>query len=181
MRILFIEDNDYKREVVVENVFTQIALGEDSSHQFKEDIHNIDSLASEMVAFANASGGIIFIGVTDQGTAIGVPTESLSRINQLISQAASQHVRSPLSVRTENMVTKEGRIVIAVSIPDGIDKPYFDKNGIIWLKCGADKRRIHSKEELRRLFQAAEQFHADEMPTQATIEQLDRLRYKDFL
>ncbi len=22
---------------------------------------------------------------------------------------------------------------------DGMDKPYFDKNSVIWLKCGADK------------------------------------------
>ncbi len=34
----------------------------------------------------------------------------------------------------------------------GLDKPYFDKNGAIWLKSGSDKRRVNSKEELRRLF-----------------------------
>lgn len=29
-----------------------------------------------------------------------------------------------------------------------LDKPYFDRNGVIWLKSGADKRRMNSKEEL---------------------------------
>ncbi|MCK5724963.1 MAG: HTH domain-containing protein, partial [Gammaproteobacteria bacterium] len=72
-------------------------------------------------------------------------------------------------------------IVIVLTVPKGIDKPYFDKNGVIWLKCGADKRRVNSKEELRRVFQSVDQFHADELPTKAGIEKLDKLRFRDFL
>lgn len=33
------------------------ASGEDSTRQFKVDVRNGDSLASEMVAFANSDGG----------------------------------------------------------------------------------------------------------------------------
>jgi ATP-dependent DNA helicase RecG len=76
---------------------------------------------------------------------------------------------------------KNGRIVIVLTVPKGIDKPYFDKNGVIWLKAGADKRRVNSKEELRRLFQFTNQFHADELPTKAGIDKLDKLRFRDFL
>jgi len=68
-----------------------------------------------------------------------------------------------------------------ITVPKGIDKPYFDRNGIIWLKSGSDKRRVNSKEELRRLFQMSDQFHADELPTQAGLEVLDKLRLRDFL
>jgi ATP-dependent DNA helicase RecG len=79
------------------------------------------------------------------------------------------------------VVVEKGRVVIVLTVPKGIDKPYFDKNGVIWLKVGADKRRVNSKEELRRLFQFTEQFHADELPTKAGIEKLDKLRFRDFL
>lgn len=79
------------------------------------------------------------------------------------------------------MALENGRIVIILRVPKGLDKPYFDKNGVIWLKCGADKRRINSKEELRRFFQITDQFHADELPTKAGIDQLDRIRFRDFL
>jgi len=72
-------------------------------------------------------------------------------------------------------------LVIALTVPRGIDKPYFDRNGVIWLKSAADKRRVNSKEELRRLFQSVDQFHADELPTKAGIDKLDRLRFRDFL
>ena len=163
------------------DLLAQIALGEDSSRQFKADVRNADSLAAEMAAFANTNGGTIFIGVADDGTTPGLSGEDVTRVNQLISNSASQLVRSPLAVQTENLAMANDRIVIVLSVPKGIDKPYFDKNGVIWLKAGADKRRVNSKEELRRLFQFSNQFHADELPTKAGIDKLDKLRFRDFL
>jgi len=95
--------------------------------------------------------------------------------------ASSHLVRSPVTVQTQNVALENNRVVIILTIPKGIDKPYFDKNGVIWLKTGADKRRINSKEELGRLFQISDQFYADELPTKAGIDKLDKLRFRDFL
>jgi len=164
-----------------EDLHSHIALGEDSMRQFKADVRNAESLAAEMAAFANSDGGTIFIGVADDGSMPGLDATDVARLNQLISNAASQLVRSPLTVRTENVPLESGRVVIVLTVPKGIDKPYFDKNGVIWLKTGADKRRVSSKEELRRLFQLSHQFHADELPTRAGIDKLDKLRFRDFL
>lgn len=158
-----------------------LALGEDSSRQFKVDVRDAESLASEMAAFANCDGGVLYIGVADDGSTPGLAKSDVARINQIISNAASQMVRSPLSVQTRNLALRKGRVVVEVTVPKGIDKPYFDKNGVIWLKVGSDKRRVNSKEELRRLFQMSAQFHADELPTKAGIERLDKLRLRDFL
>lgn len=159
----------------------QIALGEDSRRQFKRDVTNSDSLAAEMASFANCDGGAIFLGVADDGSLPGLDRADVKRINQLIGNAASQHVRSPLTVQTENVAVAKGRVVIVLTVPKGQDRPYFDRNGVIWLKSGADKRRVNSKEELRRLFQSVDQFHADELPTRAGIDKLDKLRFRDFL
>ncbi|MFZ1598454.1 MAG: RNA-binding domain-containing protein, partial [Anaerolineae bacterium] len=160
---------------------SQAALGEDSRRQFKRDVTNADSLAAEMAAFANSEGGVIYLGVADDGSLPGLSRADVARINQLISNTASQHIRSPITVLTENLELDSNRLVIVLTVPKGIDKPYFDRNGVIWLKSGADKRRINSKEELRRLFQSVDQFHADELPTKAGIDKLDRLRFRDFL
>ena len=167
--------------MILQSLLSQIALGEDSTRQFKADVKNAESLASEMAAFANTNGGTIFIGVGDDGSTPGLSGQDVTRINQLISNAASQLVRSPLAVQTENVLLENGRLAIMLTVPKGIDKPYFDKNGVIWLKAGADKRRVNSKEELRRLFQFTNQFHADELPTKAGVDKLDKLRFRDFL
>jgi ATP-dependent DNA helicase RecG len=136
---------------------SEIALGEDSTRQFKTDIKNPDSLAAEMAPFANSDGGLLYIGVADDGSTPGLSKKDVARVNQLISNVASQNIRSPLTVSTENIALENGRLIIALKIPKGIDKPYFDKNGVIWLKTGSDKRRVNSKEELRRLFQVSDQ------------------------
>lgn len=160
---------------------SQIALGEDSKRQFKRNMTNVDALAAEMAAFSNSEGGVIYLGVEDDGSLTGLSFEEVARLNQLISNAASQHIRSPITVQTENIALDNGRLVIALTIPKGLDKPYFDRNGVIWLKTGADKRRVHSKEELRRLFQSVDLLHADETPTTAQLDALDRYSFAEFL
>ncbi len=84
----------------------QAAAGEDSTRQFKSRIDNADSLAAEMAAFANANGGVIFIGVQDDGTLSGITSRELHDANQLIGNAASQHVRSRLWCRRRTFFLK---------------------------------------------------------------------------
>lgn len=162
-------------------LLADIKAGEDGTRQFKVDVQSPDSLAAEMVAFANADGGTILIGVADNRTVPGLACDDVARINQLIANVASQSVRSPIAVQTRNIPLSSGRIVVALKVPKGLDKPYFDRSGVIWLKSGADKRRLNSKEELRRLFQMSDQFHADALPTPATPSELDMPRLRAFL
>ena len=105
--------------MIPDDLLSQIALGEDSHRQFKQNITNVDSLAAEMAAFAKAEGGIIFLGVADDGSIPGLTSADLSRINQIISNAASQHIKSPLTVETENIATGDDRGVIVLTIPKG--------------------------------------------------------------
>ncbi len=167
--------------MTVQELNDLIARGEDSSLQFKEDVNNSTSLAGEIVAFSNASGGRILIGVADDGSVPGLELQDVRRINQLISNTASQNVRSPVTVQTENIPLGQGKTVIVLSIPDGIDKPYFDNTGVIWIKSGSDKRRINSAEELRRLFQSVEQVHADKVPTSVGVASLDAGLFRSFM
>lgn len=39
----------------------------------------------------------------------------------------------------------------------------MDNSGVIWLKSGADKRRVTSREEVQRIFQASNLIHGDEV------------------
>ena len=164
----------------IEELIQNIAKGEDSENQFKADISNPDALAAEIVSFLNARGGTIYLGVSDSGNAVGLSIEDVRRLNQMISNVASQNIRNPVSVTTENVMLPNNRIVMVLHIPEGGDKPYFDRNGAIWLKEGADKRRAVSREEIRRFFEASMQIHADEQPMRATIERLDAVRFKSF-
>ncbi|MGH7180188.1 MAG: AlbA family DNA-binding domain-containing protein, partial [Tepidisphaeraceae bacterium] len=77
---------------------SQIALGEDSRRQFTQDVTNPDALAAEMSAFSNSEGGVILLGVADDGSLPGLTRADVTRLNQMIGNAASQHIRSPITV-----------------------------------------------------------------------------------
>lgn len=138
-----------------------IQRGEDSRHQFKKNIDNQDSLASEMVAFSNTEGGQLFIGVNDDGTIAGLTSADVRRLNLMISNVSSQLINPAINTITENFEFEKG-LVMLVTVPDGISKPYMDKNGTIWIKSGSDKRRATSREEIQRIFQKEGIIHADE-------------------
>ncbi|PZP60758.1 MAG: transcriptional regulator, partial [Delftia acidovorans] len=65
-----------------------LARGEDSRHQFKRDETNSDSIAAELAAFANSGGGLLLLGVDDNGKVTGLDAANVRRLNQLISNAA---------------------------------------------------------------------------------------------
>ena len=85
-----------------------LASGEDSRHQFKRDETNADSIAAELAAFANSGGGLLLLGVDDSGKVSGLDAANVRRLNQLISNAASQNVRPPVHPTTENIQTAQG-------------------------------------------------------------------------
>jgi ATP-dependent DNA helicase RecG len=154
-------------------LFTLLAQGEDSQHQFKKNVNNAESLGAEMVAFSNGKGGQIFIGVEDNGNISGLTVDDIARLNQLISNAASQNVRPAINPTTQNMMTDNG-LVLIIEVPSGINKPYQDNTGVFWVKSGSDKRKATSREEIQRLFQSSGLVHADESPANGlTIADLD--------
>jgi len=157
-----------------------VARDEDSNNQFKGNFTNGDSVAAELVAFSNSSGGRIFIGISNDGSFSGLDRSDMGRLNQLISNAASQLVRPPINPQTENISTPSG-LVMVVNVSQGVSKPYMDKNGAIWVKCGADKRRATSREEIQRMYQSAGLIHGDEIPAgNMTVADLDIDYFKNF-
>ena len=158
-----------------------ISRGEDSRNQFKENIHNELSLAQEMVAFSNSRGGRIFVGVDDSWSVGGLTADDVRRLDTLISNAASQCVRPAINPQTENIAHPDG-LVSVIAVPEGMAKPYMDKNGAIWVKSGSAKRKATSREEIQRMFQAAGLIHGDTTPANGlTVSDIDRAYFDDFV
>ena len=157
-----------------------LARGEDSRHQFKENISNVDSLAAELVAFANSGGGLLIVGANDAGEVQGLTAADISRLNQLLSNAASQSVRPPVNPISLNVQTAQGLLMV-IQAPNGLNRPYTDNQGRIWVKSGADKRHVTAREEMQRLFQQAGLIYADEVPVaQATVADIDHRAFGEY-
>lgn len=157
-----------------------LAQGEDSRHQFKRDFNNVDALAAELVAFANTAGGYLLIGVDDSGAVEGLASADIARLNQLLSNAASQNVRPAINPLSCNLQTEHG-LVMVVTVEQGLNKPYVDNQGRIWVKSSADKRRVTAREELQRLFQQAGLVCADAVPvTGSSVADIDAKAFGEY-
>jgi ATP-dependent DNA helicase RecG len=108
-----------------------LSEGESYKTEFKESADK--SLASEVCAFANASGGRIFIGIDDNGNIVGTDTSNIarSRIQDTINQ-----VEPRLTV--DIAVYKN---IIVITIPEGINKPYSCSKGF-YLRSGPNSQKL---------------------------------------
>jgi ATP-dependent DNA helicase RecG len=149
-----------------------IGSGETSRVQFKKILDNQDGFAAEMIAMSNSKGGIILVGVQDKtGEIVGLDYPSLQDASNRIATIANELVKPLIYITTEVVIidTKpyEKRVLI-VYIEEGINKPYKDRNGTIWIKQGSDKRRVTDNNEIMRLFQQSGNLLADEMEVHGT-------------
>ena len=157
-----------------------IDRGEDSQHQFKEMFSSPDALSSELVAMSNSLGGMIIVGVQDNGNVLGLSTDNIRQLNNLLSNVASEGIKPAINPITEIVKLNDRKLMI-ISVAKGLNKPYQDKNGIIWIKVGADKRKATSREELQRIFQNSGMIHADIMPAEGlSVEDIDMPYFEKF-
>jgi len=91
-----------------------IALGEGFTTEFKRA--GTSNLGREICAFANATGGVILIGVTDAGEIIGVCSHNRLK-SEVLSIARS--AEPPIAVEVESVGG-----VLCVTVPDQHSKPY---------------------------------------------------------
>ena len=140
-----------------------IKCGETGKVQFKRTFDNQDKIAAEMIAMSNAKGGMIIFGVDDKtGNAIGLDYSSLQTIGNKVATIANELVKPQVYITTEVISIEQQKLLI-VHIDEGIAKPYKDNNGTIWMKQGADKRRVTDNDEIMRLFQQSGKAFVDEM------------------
>lgn len=156
------------------------ARGEDSKHQFKVEATNATALAQEIVAFANSGGGQIFVGIADDGTAHELNAAQVGTLNQLVANASTTCVRPSINVTSENVSVGSG-VVVVVTVPDGLGKPYQDHSGAFWVKNGSDKRKVTAREEIQRMFQNAQLVHGDDVRVPGTsIADVDLEVFREF-
>lgn len=132
-----------------------IALGEGFTTEFKQSMPS--DLGREICAFANATGGVILIGVDDRGTVVGVRDH-----NRLKSQVQStaRSVDPPVAV----VVESEGD-VLCVTVPEQHSKPY-SFSGRFFIREGATCQQL-SRDEIREFFFREGLILLDETPCNA--------------
>ena len=143
--------------------FKELCLcGETTRVQFKREFTSQKEIAKEIIAFANSQGGLILFGVEDKtGNLVGLSYEQIQQISRDLANTAQEQVRPIVYIETE--VVKFGdKHFLVCSVIKGKNKPYKNLQGEIWVKQGADKRRITENIEILSLFQSSGAYHPEE-------------------
>ncbi len=142
--------------------------GESSTVEFKtEDVHT-NSLAEEIVAFANFEGGTILLGVDDAGLPVGFTRHD---IEEFVINVCRHNVKPSLIPRIEKVHIADKPILV-VTILRG-ETAYATNRGLYFIRVGSTKQ-VPTQQELLRLFQHKNALQFDETPVlKASVESLD--------
>ena len=136
-----------------------IQQGENAAVEFKTVPLRPETLAREIVAFANSAGGAILLGVADDGTLVGV--DGAEQLEEWVMNIARTSVVPAITLSCEMLLVENTRICV-VTVPKGSDKPY--QTGDKYLMRVGSTNRVATQSELMRLFQMSGVFHYDTLP-----------------
>jgi len=158
-----------------------LANGEGSGVEFKRDDIENHRLAKELVAFANFAGGVVLLGVEDDGTVSGTQRPDLE---EWVAELCRVKIQPPLIPYFQWFHEFEpGKDVAAVQVLAGPDNPYalvHSGRRSFPIRVGSTNREA-SMEELERLFQAAGRISYGLKPVPgAGLGDLDRRRLENY-
>ena len=97
------------------------------------------------------------------------------------SDIASENVVPSILIKIDTVEVEDGNLVVA-TVKEGLNKPYHDNKGIVWVKNGADKRKVFDNAELAEMMTDCGSFAPDEAGVRdATVNDLDATTIKQFL
>lgn len=100
-----------------------IQQGEHQQLDFKYAINDSKKIARSLVAFANTDGGILLIGVKDNGAIVGVSSEEEYF---MVEAAASLYSRPQVPFNSRKWIVN-GKIVLEIEIPKSTDRPHYSE------------------------------------------------------
>jgi ATP-dependent DNA helicase RecG len=154
--------------------------GENSGVEFKRDVLENHALAKELVAFSNLSGGIVLLGVEDDGRISGLTRPNLE---EWVMTTCRDKIRPGIIPFFETVRNVEpGKDVAIVRVTRGYDvhSLWHNNRNTYFIRVGTQSREP-TTEELGRLFQQRGSIRAELRPVSgATLGDLDRRRLRDY-
>ena len=157
-----------------------VANGESSGVEFKRDVLQNHELAKELVAFSNLEGGMVVLGVDDDGR---IPGLTRDRLEEWVITACRDKIRPGIIPFFETVREMQPGVDVAiVRVPRGfnVHSRWHNNRHTYYIRVGTQSREP-TPEELSRLFQQRGTFRAELRPVSgSTIDDLDRRRLKDY-
>ena len=144
--------------MTTEEIAQVVKSGETMYAEFKSAAARPESLATAFISFLNTEGGVLWLGIEDDGTVTGVADVDAAR--QRVDQILANNV-TPRATAFVEQVEVGGMLLLKITLSRGLDRPYYTQRGQCYVRQNAGKR-LASREEIRRMYMAVRAFYFDE-------------------
>ncbi|MCP4147240.1 MAG: transcriptional regulator [bacterium] len=159
-----------------------ITNGENSGVEFKRDNISPEKIARECVAFANLKGGVVLLGVEDDGTISGIKRPNCEE--WVMDSVFGNYIHPRIIPYYEELVFEKNRRVAVIRVSTGTAKPYVlrhKQREDIYIRIGSTSQ-LASREQQLRLLQDGGLLHIEMLPVSGTsIKNLDVRKFQDYL
>ena len=109
--------------------------GETMYAEFKSAAARPESLATAFISFLNTEGGVLWLGIEDDGTVTGVADVDGAR--QRVDQILANNV-TPRATAFIEQVEVGGKPLLKITLPRGVDRPLLHAAGSVLCspECG---------------------------------------------
>ena len=139
----------------IQEIESRLRSGEDSGWEFKQVEFagdrprrpTRDDWADEIAAFANAVGGVVLAGVSDDGLVIGMSRAQIVNLDSLLVEVSTDTIKPPGCIHTHHQELSDGKLVLLVEVPES--DWVHESPGGSYTRVGASKRLMGGDERLR--------------------------------
>lgn len=135
-------------------------------------------ILKHLVAFANAEGGQLVIGIEDDGDITGFNYNKAHKIDEFRNIAITELRETPIKVKfnlldVKNNKGKEDKILI-ISIDPSTDRVIKSYDGKVYLRQNDKSKELNFEQILQLQYDRGQRFFEDEIVSGATIEDIDK-------
>ncbi|MFH1510786.1 MAG: ATP-binding protein [Candidatus Woesearchaeota archaeon] len=161
-----------------ENLKRIIHEGEGSEVEFKQSFHSFQEVAKIVCAFANTAGGILTLGVSDNGMVAGV-REDLDSVQQKISQCSRTIQPNPVVGLEVHTIDKKKLVVVVVHKADS--SVFHTVGGVIYVRIGSTIQKLDGQSIVEFLRNRQILLFEESLETSATLEDIDIAKVSSYL
>ena len=152
-----------------------INIGEGQYFDRKSSKIQINKLAETIIAFANADGGTMAIGIED-GKVVGINSQGNIKINDFI-QCSFDKCIPAVKVTYEFIgITKENGVkdkILLINVEPSIDKVHKTTSDEVLLRVGDENKKLNFDQRLNLEYDKGERLFEDKIIEECTMEDLD--------
>ncbi|MFH1054767.1 MAG: ATP-binding protein [Candidatus Altiarchaeota archaeon] len=160
------------------NLRKVIEGGENMEVELKQSLHSVQDAARIICAFANTQGGILIVGVKDDGLIVGVEGGT-DLIQQRISQAnATIHPTPNTSIEVHTAENKKLAIVIVHKADTSV---FHSVGGVIYIRLGSTIAKLEGQSIVEFLRNRQILLFEESTDSSARVDDIDANKVRDYL